>query len=208
MRSRLLLPVAHLPTIRETLEEMLPGGPGQEPLASPSLNDYVKSICQLAQPTSVLDVATARAQPSRSPRPARTFQKSCPAESLRDITTRFSGQQPAPPGDGTADPLAWLFGESQEKRPSRRDPPRRTGFSADSWGLHRQMDSGKARGTPRGRLWDARVQGHSPVRPSRDWHQGSGASRQLCGAAASPLAPRPSSTLRTLYLHLPVIHEL
>ncbi|XP_045665869.1 protein DEPP1 [Ursus americanus] len=208
MRSRLLLPVAHLPTIQETLEEMLPGGPGQEPPASPSLDDYVKSICELAQPTSVLDVATAGARPSRNPRPARASKKSCPAESLQDITTRFSGQQPAPPGDGTVDPLDWLFGESQEKRPSRRDPPRRTGSSAHSWGPHRQMDSGKARGTPRGRLWDARVQGHSPARPSRDWHQDSWASRQLCGAVASPPAPRPSSTLRTLYLRLPVIQEL
>ncbi|XP_047557714.1 protein DEPP1 [Lutra lutra] len=208
MRSRLLLPVAPLPTIQETLEEMLPGGPGQEPPASPSLDDYVKSICQLAQPTSVLDVATGRSQPGRTPRPARAFKKSPPPESLQDITTRFSGQQPALPGDGTADPLDWLFGESQEKKSSRREQPRRTGSSADSWDPHKQMDCGKARGTPRGRPWDVRVQGHSLARPSRDSPQGFWASRQLCMDTASPPTPRPSSTLRTLYLHLPVIHEL
>lgn len=208
MRSRLLLPVAHLPTIQETSEEMLPGGPGQEPPASPSLDDYVKSICQLAQPTSVLDMATARAQPSRTLRPAQAFKKNCPTESLQDITTHFSGQQPAPTRDCTADPLDWLFGDSQEKQPSRRDPPRTTGSSADPWGPHRQMDGGKAQGTSRGRFCDASMQEHSLARPSRDWHQCSWASRQFSGAAASPPAPRPSSTLRTLYLHLPVIHEL
>ncbi|XP_019300549.2 protein DEPP1 [Panthera pardus] len=208
MRSRLLVPVAHLPTIRETLEEMPPGGSGQEPLASPSLDDYVKSICQLAQPTSVLDAATARAQLGRPPQPAQAFETSCPTESLRDITTCFSGQQPAPPRDGAADPLDWLYGESQEKQPSRRDPPRRTGSSADPWGPQRQMDGGKARGTPGGRLCDARVQGHSLARPSRDRHQGSRPSKPLCGTAASPPPPRHGSTLRTLYLHLPVIHEL
>lgn len=198
MRSRLLVPVAHLPTIRETSEEMLPGGPGQEPLASPSLDDYVKSICQLAQPTSVLDAAAARAQVGRPPQPAGSFEKSGPPESLQDITTRFSGQQPAPPRDGAADPLDWLYGESQEKRPSRRNPVRRTGSSVDPWGPHRHVDGGKARGTPRGRLCDARVQGHSLARPSRDWHQGSWPSRPLCGTAASPPPPRHSSTLRTL----------
>ncbi|XP_058398924.1 protein DEPP1 [Diceros bicornis minor] len=196
MRSRLLLSVAHLPTIRETSEEMLPGGSGQEAPASPSLDDYVRSICQLAQPTSVLDMATARVRPSRPHRTAPACEKSCPTGSLQDITTHFSGQQPAVPGPGTADPLDWLFGESQEKRPSRRDSPRRTGPSADPWSPHRQMDRGKARGTPKGRLCDARVLGHSLARPLRDGHQG------------SPHSPRPSSVLRTLYLHLPVIHEL
>lgn len=186
----------------------MPGGPGQEPLGSPSLDDYVKSICQLAQPTSVLDAVTAKDQLSRTPQSARAFKKSCPTESLQDITTRFSGQQPAVPRDGAADPLDWLYGESQEKRPSRRDPARRTGSSADPQGSHRHMDGGKAQGTPRGRPCDARVQGHSLAGPSRDWPQGSWPSRPLCGTAASPPPPRHSSTLRTLYLHLPVIHEL
>lgn len=208
MRSRLLLSVAHLPTIRETSEEMLPGVPGEEPPASPSLDDYVRSICQLAQPTSVLDEAAARARPSRPHRPARSCEKSRPTGSLRDITTRFSGQQPALPGASPADPLDWLFGESQEKRPSRRDLPRSTAPSADPWASCRQMDSGKAQGAPRGRLCDARAPGHSLGRPSRNWRQCSQASRQCGQDAASPTSPRPRSVLRTLYLHLPVIHEL
>lgn len=208
MRSRLLLSVAHLPTIRETLEEMLPGGPGEEPPASPSLDDYVKSICQLAQPTSVPDEAAARVRPSRPHRPARSREKSCTTGSLQDITTRFSGQQPTLPGASTVDPLDWLFGESQENRPSGRDMPRRTGSSADPWASCRQTDSGKARGAPRGRLSDVRAPGHSPLRLQRDWHQCSQASGQPGQDAVSPTSPRPSSVLRTLYLHLPVIHEL
>nr|XP_033697484.1 protein DEPP1 isoform X1 [Tursiops truncatus]XP_033697485.1 protein DEPP1 isoform X1 [Tursiops truncatus] len=208
MRSRLLLSVAHLPTIRETLEEMLPGGPGEDPPASPSLDDYVKSICQLAQPTSVPDEAAARVRPSRPHRPARSREKSCTTGSLQDITTRFSGQQPTLPGASTVDPLDWLFGESQENRPSGRDMPRRTGSSADPWASCRQTDSGKARGAPRGRLSDVRVPGHSLLRPQRDWRQCSQASGQPGQDAVSPTSPRPSSILRTLYLHLPVIHEL
>lgn len=208
MRSRLLLSVALLPTIRETSEEMLPGGAGEEPPASPSLDDYVKSICQLAQPTSVLDEAAARVRTSRPHRPARSCAKSCPTGSLQDITTRFTGQQPSLPGTGTVDPLDWLFGESQEKQPSRRDVPRRTGPSADPWASRRQMDSGKAPATPRGRLSDAKDPGHSLQRTSRDWHRCSQASGQPGQDAGSPTSPRPSSILRTLYLHLPVIHEL
>ncbi|XP_057593341.1 protein DEPP1 [Hippopotamus amphibius kiboko] len=208
MKSRLLLSVAHLPTIREASEEMLPGGSGEEPPASPSLDDYVKSICQLAQPTSMLDEAAARVQPSRPHRPARSREKSCSTGSLQDITTRFSGQQPALPGTGTVDPLDWLFGKSQEKQPSSRDLPRRTGPSADPRASCRQMDSGKTRGAPRGRLSDARAPGHSLPRPLRDWHQCSQISMKPGQDAASSTSPRPSSILRTLYLHLPVIHEL
>ncbi|XP_036684104.1 protein DEPP1 [Balaenoptera musculus] len=208
MRSRLLLSVAHLPTIRETLEEMLPGGPGEDPPASPSLDDYVKSICQLAQPTSVPDEAAARVRPRRPHRPARSREKSCTPGSLQDITTRFSGQQPTLPGASTVDPLDWLFGESQENRPSGRDMPRRTGSSADPWASCRQTDSGKARGAPRGRLSDVRAPGHSLLRLQRDWHQCSQASGLPGQDAVSPTSPRPSSVLRTLYLHLPVIHEL
>lgn len=205
MRSRLLLSVALLPTIRETSEEMLPGGAGEEPPASPSLDDYVRSIRQLAQPTSVLDEAAVRVRTSRPHRPTRSCAKSCPTGSLQDITTRFTGQQPSLPGTGTVDPLDWLFGESQEKQPSRRDMPRRTGPSADPWASRRQMDSGKAPATPRGRLSDAKAPRHSLQRTSRDWHRCSQASGQPAG---SPTSPRPSSILRTVYLHLPVIHEL
>ncbi|PNJ85233.1 C10orf10 isoform 3, partial [Pongo abelii] len=84
MRSRLLLSVTHLPTIRETTEEMLLGGPGQEPPPSPSLDDYVRSISRLAQPTSVLDKATAQGQPRPPHRPAQACRKGRPAVSLRD----------------------------------------------------------------------------------------------------------------------------
>ncbi|XP_037352540.1 protein DEPP1 [Talpa occidentalis] len=208
MRSRLLLSVAHLPTIREASEEMLPGGHGREPPASPSLDDYVKSICQLAQPTSLLEEAAASVRPCRPHRPVKACQKNSLTDSLQDITTRFSGQQPTLPGAGTADPLDWLFGESQEKLPSRNDLSRRTGPSADSWGSHKQTDSSKAQVAPRGRLSDARVPGHSLEKLSRGWHQGSRALGQSVQAVASPISSHPNSVLRTLYLHLPVIHEL
>ncbi|XP_008051506.1 protein DEPP [Carlito syrichta] len=215
MRSRLLLSVAHLPTIRETTEETLLGEPGQEPPASPSLDDYVKSICQLAQPTSVLDEATAQGRLRQPHRPAQACEKSHPAASLQDITACFRSQQPTLPTLPTADtvdPLDWLFGESQEKRPSRRDLPRRTGSSAGPWGLHRQMDSGKTRGWPRGRVCEAKAPGHSLTSPVREGHQNSDLksriSGQLSRATASPRIPCPSSVLRTLYSHLPVIYEL
>lgn len=207
MRSRLLLSVARLPTIRESWEEILPGGPGQELPASLSLDDYIRSICQLAQPTSVQDESAVRVQPGRSHWPFRARQKSCSTGTLQDITTRLSSQQPALPEAGNTDPRDWLFGQSQEKQPSWRYPPRRTGPSADQWGPHRKMDSSKAQGGARGRLCDARTPGHSLARPSRDWHQGSWASGQYNHATAFPPSSRPSSTLRTLYLNLPVIHE-
>ncbi|XP_008561989.1 PREDICTED: protein DEPP isoform X1 [Galeopterus variegatus] len=212
MRSRLLFSVAHLPTIRETSEEMLPGGPGQEPPASPSLDDYVKSICQLAQPTSVLDQAIDPGRPRRPHRPAQACENSCTAASLQDITAHVSGQQPTLPAPGTADPLGWLFGESQEKQPSRRDMPRRTSPAAGPWGPHRQTDSGKTRGTPGGRLCEARAPGLFLARLSWGGYQSSHllswTSEQPGRTVASPCSPRTSSNLRTLYSHLPVIHEL
>ncbi|XP_036121249.1 protein DEPP1 [Molossus molossus] len=208
MRSRLLLSVARLPTIWESWEEMLPGGPRQEPPASSSTDDYMRSICQLVQPTSVLDEAAARDRPSRPRRSARACAKSCPTRSLQDVTTHFSSQQPPPPGTSADDPLDWLFGQSQEKQPRCRGLPRRTGPSADRWGLHRQMESSTAQGGPKGKLCDARTPGHCLVRPLRDRHQSSWASWRPTQAAASPPSSRPSSVLRTLYLHLPVIHEL
>ncbi|XP_006908445.1 protein DEPP1 [Pteropus alecto] len=208
MRSRLLISVAHLPTIRESQEEMLPGGLRQEPPTSPSLDDYVRSICQLAQPTSVLDKPAAKDRLRRPHWPAWASEESFPTRSPYDITTHSSTQQPTLPEAGTADPLDWLFGKSQEKKPSWRDKSRRTGFSADPWVLPRQIDSRKAQGVLRRRLCDARVQGHSLERPSWDWHLGFLASGKHDQAAAFPASSCPSSVLRTLYLHLPVIHEL
>ncbi|XP_010587595.2 protein DEPP1 [Loxodonta africana] len=198
MRSRLLISVTLLPTIRETSEEVLSRGP--EPPPSPSLDDYVRSICQLAQPASVLDEAPAGDRPSRLHRPARACERSHPAMSLQDIPTCFSGQGPLLPRVGTADPLDWLFGESQEKQPTRKDLLRRTGLSANPWGLHRQTDTGKARSGPKARFCDARAPGHSLARLPQGRHLSSSwDSRQ----------PRPSgSVLRALHSDLPVIHEL
>lgn len=208
MKSRLLISVAYLPTIRESQEEMLPGGLRQEPLTSPSLDDYVRSICQLAQPTSVLDKPTAKDRLRRPHWPAWASEESFPTRSPYDITTHSSTQQPTLPEAGTADPLDWLFGKTQEKKPSCRDMSRRTGSSADPRGLHRQTDSRKAKGVLRRRLCDARVQGHSLERLSRDWHLGSWASGQQDQAAAFPASSCPGSVLRALHPHLPVIHEL
>lgn len=208
MRSRLLLSVAHLPTIRETWEEPPPGASGLEPPASPSLDDYVRSIRELAQPTSMLDEAGARVRPRRPFRPAGGFETNCPTGSLLDITARFSGQQPALPRILATDPLDWLFGECKEKQANQREPLRRTGPPADSWALRRQVDSGKVRGSPRGRLCEARGPENSLARVSRDCHWDSCASRHPGRVLASPRGSRPSGTLRTGCLHLPVIHEL
>nr|XP_004658113.2 protein DEPP1 [Jaculus jaculus] len=206
MRSRLLLSVAHLPTIRETSEEILPGGAGQEPPASPSLDDYVRSICQLAQPTSVLDKVTVRGRPNRAHRPAQTTEKRSGASSLRNSNPCSSGQQPTLPSAGIDDPLAWLFGASQEQQLNGRDVAMRSGPSGGHCGAHRQTDSGKARE----RLCEARMPDCSLARPSQDKRPTSNpkswTSARTCRASAC--GPRPSSILRSLYLHLPVIHEL
>ncbi|XP_007936870.1 protein DEPP1 [Orycteropus afer afer] len=197
MRSRLLISVGLLPTIRESSEEILSRGPVQEPPPSPSLDDYVRSICQLAQPTSVLDEAPAWGRPRRWHRSAQAWRKGCPTMSSEEITTCFSSQWPQLPGASTADPLDWLFGGSQEKQPSRRDLLRRTGPSADPCGPHRQMDMGKPRSGPRIRFCDIRAPGHSLVEPSQHGHQ-----------AAGPNPSHNGTALRTLHSHLPVIHEL
>ncbi|XP_076980670.1 protein DEPP1 [Tamandua tetradactyla] len=202
MRSRLLISMAHLPTIREISEERLPGGPMPEPPSSPSLDDYVRSICQLAQPTLALDTAQGGVCPGRPRRPARASGKSRLSVSLQDITACFSGQQPPLPGPGSADPLDWLFGESQEKQPSTKGPLWRTGPCADSQGLHRQMDTGKARGGPRVRLWEAKAPGHTLARPLQ------GGSPNSVRFSAFPHRTRTHSLLRTLNPHLPAIQEL
>ncbi|XP_012415327.1 protein DEPP1 [Trichechus manatus latirostris] len=200
MRSRLLISVALLPTILETSEEGLSRGPVQESPPSPSLDDYVRSICQLAQPASALNEASAGQRPSRLHRSARACERRHTAMSPQDVTTCFSSQGPLLPGAGTADPLDWLFGESQETPSSRKDLMRRTGTSADSWGLHRQMDTGEARSGPRARFCDARGPGHSLLRLSQGGHLSSNRdSRQPC--------PN-DSILRALHSDLPVIHEL
>lgn len=205
MRSRLLLPVPHLPTIRETSEELSHGAPGQEAPASPSLDDYVRCICQLAQPTSVLDKVTTQSSPNRPCRPAWTGEKRLQAEALGDSSPSFSSLQPTLPAPGTGNPLDWLFGKSQEQQTDGRDLPNRTG-SSDHWGVHRWM------GKDTGRLCEARVPEHSLGRKPGHRHQTSNlkswTSGKPCQALASVSSSRPSSILGTLYLHLPVIHEL
>lgn len=187
MRSRLLLSVAPLPTIRETSEEMQPTDPGQEPLASPSLEDYVRSICQLAQPTAILDKVTIQGGLSRPHQAAQDRDKSPLASSPQEICASFNGREPTLPSAGATDPLDWLFGASQEKQ-SKTD-------SARPWSEHRQADSIKAR-TPEGSLVTPLQHGH---------HSASLQSRTF---SASHCRPRPSSILRTVYSQLPVIHEL
>lgn len=205
MRSRLLLSVPHLPTIRETSEELSHGAPGQEAPSSPTLDDYVRCICQLAQPTSVLDKTTAWSPPNRSCRPAWTREKRHPSESLGDSSPCFSSLQSTLPSPGTDDPLDWLFGKSQEQQTDRRDLPNRTG-SSGHWGVHRQM------GKDSGRPSEARVPEYSLGRKPGHRHQTSKLKswtpRKSCQALASVSGSRPSSILGTLYLHLPVIHEL
>ncbi|XP_042552319.1 protein DEPP1 [Dipodomys spectabilis] len=202
MRSRLLLSVAQLPTIRETSEEMVAGGPGQEPTASPSLDDYVRSLCQLAQPASVLDKIAARGWTNRPHPPAQANEKSRLAVTRLDKTPCFSGQLPTAPSAGTADPLDWLFGESQVKQPNK-GLSRATSSSDGHWDAHRPMDRSKARGRP----CEVRALEHSLARPSRDRQQ-SWISEQPGRVTLASCSPRPSSILRSLYLHLPVIHEL
>lgn len=199
MRSRLLLPVPHLPTIRETSEEL---SHGQEPPASPSLDDYVRCICQLAQPTSVLDKVTAQSRPNRPCRSAWTREKRHQSESLGDSAPCFSSLQPTLPSPGTDNPLDWLFGKSQEEQTDRRDLPNRTGSS----GVHRQM------GKDSGRPSEAKVPEYSLGRKPGHRQQTSNLKSWTSGrprqALASVSGSRPSSILGTLYLHLPVIHEL
>lgn len=212
MRSRLLLPVPHLPTIRETSEELSHGAPGQEPPTSPSLDDYVRSICQLAQPTSVLDKVIVRNQPQRPSRPAWTREKRCQVESQGDSSPCFSSLQPPLPSPGNDNPLDWLFGKSQEQQTKsqeqqteRRDLPNGTS-SSDHWGVHKQMDKDT------GRLCEARVPECSLGRKSPGQRQTSNpksrTSRKSHQALACVSGSRPSGILSTLYLHLPVIHEL
>ncbi|XP_005066148.1 protein DEPP1 [Mesocricetus auratus] len=204
MRSRLLLPVPHLPTIRETSEELPHGASGQEPPTSPSLDDYVRSICQLAQPTSVLDKVIVRSRPHRPSRPAWTREKRCQAESLADSSLCARGLQPLLPSPGTDNPLDWLFGKSQEEQADRRDPPNGPGSSHHS-GVHRQKEH-------TGRLCEVRLPEYSPGRKSGPRQQTSNRKSWTSGKSQQALAavsrPRPSRILSTLCLHLPVIREL
>ncbi|XP_044515071.1 protein DEPP1 [Gracilinanus agilis] len=229
MRSRLLISVALLPTISETSEMMMLGGTQAKSdelqsdlLSSQSLDDYVKSICQLAQPTSVLDGAQ-RLPYNRPRRPCKlrgkTFndvslashsEKSCPTSSLQDITARFSGQNPTLPLGNNTDPLDWLFGESQPKRQSWKDALRRTGSATDPSPLHKQTETGKSR-VPRRVRCEAKVSGGPLVKLSPEWGKALEKRTQpsvLNAALDNSSNPHQGRIPRSLNSNLPVIYEL
>ncbi|XP_068927353.1 protein DEPP1 [Petaurus breviceps papuanus] len=229
MRSRLLISVALLPTISETSEMMMLGGTQPKDdlpsdlLSSQSLDDYVKSICQLAQPTSVLDGAQ-RLPYNRPRKPCRfrgkTFsdvpsashgEKPSPASSLQDITARFSGQHPPLTLGNNIDPLDWLFGESQPKRQSWKDSLRRTGLSPDPSPLHKQTETGKSRVTRRVRASEAKIPGAPLTKLSSEWGKAWERRTQTSTsntALNSSSSPHQGRIPRALNSNLPVIYEL
>ncbi|XP_027703202.1 protein DEPP1 [Vombatus ursinus] len=229
MRSRLLISVALLPTISETSEMMMLGGAQAKDelqndlLSSQSLDDYVKSICQLAQPTSVLDGAQ-RLPYNRPRKPCRlrgkTFndvaaashsEKSSPTSSLQDITARFSGQHPTLTLGDNIDPLDWLFGESQPKRQSWKDALRRTGLSTDPSPLHKQTETGKSRVARRVRACEAKTPGSPLTKLSGEWGKAWEKRTQpsmLNSALDYSSSPHQGRIPRSLNSNLPVIYEL
>ncbi|XP_050816296.1 protein DEPP1 [Gopherus flavomarginatus] len=135
MRARRLISMTHLPTISETGEMLFLGGShaqAEEPLAG--LDEYVQSISQLAQPSSLSSGLPCPCQNSQNKpdKPQRARAKVAQsgvalpspekvqdnAASLQDITAQFN-QQHSPLGlTGCTDPLAWLFGLSEAKEQS------------------------------------------------------------------------------------------
>ncbi|KAM9134707.1 protein DEPP1 [Pangshura tecta] len=135
MRARRLISMTHLPMINETGEMLVLGGShakAEEPLAG--LDEYVQSISQLAQPSSLSSVLSCPCQSiqNKPHKPQRTRAKVAQsgvalpnpekvqgkAASLQDITAQFN-QQHSPLGlPGCTDPLAWLFGLSETKEQS------------------------------------------------------------------------------------------
>ncbi|XP_053306619.1 protein DEPP1 [Spea bombifrons] len=108
MRSQLLISVAHLPTISEDAETNSQRGDGGADMRpSNGLEEYVKSIQTLAQPSSVLSLTTQQG-PARSQRRSRQHLR--PPRSC-DGKVR----SPAPDATGlqtNGDPLAWLYRQS------------------------------------------------------------------------------------------------
>ncbi|XP_025896458.1 protein DEPP1 [Nothoprocta perdicaria] len=98
--------------------------------AEETLDAYVRSISQLAQPCAVgsepprpCRTARIRARGSAS----RSADRSQPAAtSLQDITAQFNGQQSSPGLPSAADPLAWLYGLSDPKQQTRSPAARPT----------------------------------------------------------------------------------
>ncbi|XP_074088753.1 protein DEPP1 [Macrotis lagotis] len=229
MRSRLLISVALLPTISETSEMMMLGGTQTKDelqsdlLSSQSLDDYVKSICQLAQPTSVLDGAQRlpynrprkpcriRGKTSNDVVSASLNEKSTPTSSLQDITAHFSGQQPALTLGSNTDPLDWLFGESQPKRQSWKDALRRTSLTTDPSPLHKQTETGKSRVARRNRVCEAKIPGGPPTKLSSEW--GKALEKRIQPSMLNTALEHSRSShqgriSRSLNSNLPVIYEL
>ncbi|XP_038266706.1 protein DEPP1 [Dermochelys coriacea] len=135
MRSRRLISMTHLPMISETGEMLFVGGShtqAEEPLAG--LDEYVQSISQLAQPSSLASglpcpcqgsqnkphkLQRARGKVARSGVALPSAEKvQGNAASLQDITAQFNQQHNLQGLTGSADPLAWLFGLSEAKEQS------------------------------------------------------------------------------------------
>ncbi|XP_061083429.1 protein DEPP-like [Conger conger] len=120
---RLLLSVDLLPTISETHEEVPQVGPSTQ--AHQSLEDYVDSIKELAQPASVLGCGPVRVQRTQRP---RLFAKHTPAAATSRRAVRIRRPRAASCQDGITlkcdsrtDPLDWLFAQTQHDVSTTRE---------------------------------------------------------------------------------------
>ncbi|XP_014352086.1 protein DEPP [Latimeria chalumnae] len=143
MRSRLLLSVEQLPTICEMLSETCQDAAcvqSEDTSTYPhhSLDEYIKSIGQLAQPSSLSDAEPCsprslhcgparpyrpqRSKPSGSRLRANGFQlndkenRAAPTRDslvLEDITINADNHQNQREATGSTNPLDWLFGQPQ-----------------------------------------------------------------------------------------------
>ncbi|XP_064173757.1 protein DEPP-like [Anguilla rostrata] len=115
---RLLLSVGLLPTISETHEEVSQAGPAAQ--AHQSLEDYVDSIKELAQPAAVPGCGPLRVQRTQRP---RLFAKHAPPASASRRAVRVRRPRAAVCQDGVAlkcdgrtDPVDWLFAQTQTQQ--------------------------------------------------------------------------------------------
>ncbi|KAK6482105.1 protein DEPP [Huso huso] len=136
MKSRLLLSVDQLPTISEMYEEKSQGGCLTPSYSSQSLDEYIMSICQLAQPTSssgyplcsnpfkmqsppktktnskpLTQHSSSATLPRSSTRGNNTLMPAC----LDDVTFTIGNHMECKSQVflSTRDPLDWLFAQSQ-----------------------------------------------------------------------------------------------
>ncbi|XP_074856053.1 protein DEPP1 [Carettochelys insculpta] len=224
MRARRRISRTDLPPISETGELLGAGGSpvqAEEPLAG--LEEYVRSISQLAQPPSLGSglPSPCPSKPHRPPRargrvawsgvtPPSPEEARGNAASLQDITAQFNGQHGPQGPPGSADPLAWLFGlsEATEQSPS---PRRRASPSPCS--SQRVASAGCPAATPqsaRGSLGAASHPGSTAPKPSGPapaperrfrWQRW----RRRPALASGAVRGRPS---RAQGARLPVIYEL